>query len=423
MTISSARQIGAATVSSGGVGRNAIALLSILAAISLSPTTVDFLVAAFIRVNIPIGTYAFFGFIGFTILMALGGGANRAAIIHSVTLFMLCLALATTSLWSPSTNYLSTKLPLVIVTPTVLFLSGFMIASAGRAADFGKSLVGFGLIILLGIWIFGAETIVGFQVGLEDEFGGRYQSISRVLAVSVVTCLAFFAVDSVGWRRILLVATSMLLALQILYSGGRIGFLILAITTPILTASVLRGRNMLLVLALWVLLLLLFVYVVDLRALAEVIWPIQMPLTIDRILMEFSDSSATQFEALQRSNLWLAAIEIWRENPLLGVGLAGFPIHAGFGDILGVYPHNIVLELASETGLIGLTMFVGFSLYCMFHGSIEGVSRIDRLVAIGVLTSGLAISSVISDFGLQRELFIGLGLISGLKNRNVGQPL
>ena len=418
MTVPPAFQTNVSSISLEGLRSKAVALLAILAAISLSPTTIDFLVAAFTGEEIRLGTFGFFAFLVLTVLIALSGGANLAAIVHSAVLFMICLVLAATSLWSPSTSYLATKLPLVVVTPTVLFLSGFMISSSGRAVDIGKSVIGFGLVILLGIWIFGAETIVGFQVGLDDEFGGRYQSISRVLAVAVIACFTFFASNSSGWKRAFLLATSVMLALQILYSGGRVGFLILFITIPIVTASLLRGRNMLLALALWIALSLLFFYVLDLRAIAEMIWPTQMPLTIDRILMEFGDTSATQYQALQRNNLWLAAIEIWQENPLLGVGLAGFPIHAGFGDSLGVYPHNIILELASETGLLGLALFVSFSLYCIFRGNFDGVPRIDRLVAIGVLASGLAISSVISDFGLQRELFIGLGLISGLKNRN-----
>ena len=293
-----------------------------------------------------------------------------------------------------------------------------MIAAAGRTTDLGMSVVGFGLVILLGIWIFGEDTIVGFQVGLTDEFGGRYQSISRVLAVSVITCFTFSVTDTVRWRQTLLLAVGSLLAFQILYSGGRVGFLILVITMPILIASLLRGRHMVLVLLLWMVLMALFSYILDLRALAEMIWPTQMPLTIDRILMEFSNNSVTQFEAMQRSNLWLTAIDLWRENPLLGVGLAGFPLHAGFGDVLGVYPHNIILELGCETGLVGLVLFSAFCFFCLFRGSIYESPRVERLIAIGVITSGIAISSVISDFGLQRELFMGLGLICGLKNRN-----
>ena len=319
-------------VDSSGLRQKLYALLTILATVTLSPTTVDFLTAAFFRLNIPVGTYMFFGFIGLTALMVVGGFVNRTGFSYATTLFIICLSLAATSLWSPSSNYLATKLPLVIITPTILFLSGFMIAAAGRTTDLGMSVVGFGLVILLGIWIFGEDTIVGFQVGLTDEFGGRYQSISRVLAVSVITCFTFSVTDTVRWRQTLLLAVGSLLAFQILYSGGRVGFLILVITMPILIASLLRGRHMVLVLLLWMVLMALFSYILDLRALAEMIWPTQMPLTIDRILMEFSNNSVTQFEAMQRSNLWLTAIDLWRENPLLGVGLAGFPLHAGFGD-------------------------------------------------------------------------------------------
>ncbi|PIE66215.1 MAG: hypothetical protein CSA26_01360 [Desulfobacterales bacterium] len=72
-------------------------------------------------------------------------------------------------------------------------------------------------------------------------------------------------------------------------------------------------------------------------------------------------------------HLWPAAISVFKEMPLLGIGVGGF--HEGVQS-LGislpppwdsiVHPHNIYLQLACETGIVGLGLFgvwIGSSLW------------------------------------------------------------
>ncbi|MGW0583577.1 O-antigen ligase family protein, partial [Streptomyces sp. NPDC002920] len=79
-----------------------------------------------------------------------------------------------------------------------------------------------------------------------------------------------------------------------------------------------------------------------------------------------------------RYTLWAAAVGMWREQPLTGVGLKGFPEHrdahaslalsaasdtdgAGSGFVRQplLSPHNMYLLVLSEQGLIGLLALAG----------------------------------------------------------------
>ncbi|OON75407.1 O-antigen ligase family protein [Streptomyces tsukubensis] len=79
-----------------------------------------------------------------------------------------------------------------------------------------------------------------------------------------------------------------------------------------------------------------------------------------------------------RYSMWAAAVDMWREQPVTGVGLKGFPAHrdsyaslalssgsdtagAGMGFHVQALlsPHNMYLLVLSEQGLLGLTLLAG----------------------------------------------------------------
>jgi O-antigen ligase len=400
---------------SPGLMRRVGVMMAIIAALALSPSTYDYLFLSFASFRFPIGTYAFFGFVGLSALMLVTGQINRHGVIAIILLLAVSFGLATTSLWSQSTVYLALKLPLVLGIPTLLFAAGFYLSASGRIKDLAYSICVLSSLVLLGIWIFGIDVIVGFQTGLDEEFGGRYQSISRVLAVGAVMFAALgISAGKLHWKFLLLLASAIVL-FQVLFTGGRVGLLVIAISFPLLYLSTVSPQLRVASILAFIILAVLFISEVDLVTLAETIWPGDLPLTIQRVLIDYSSEATGAFQLLDRSNLWRLAIALWNENPVFGVGLAGYPVSAGIGDIEGVYPHNIILELAAETGLFGLTLFLGFVAIVMFARPLRPADPADRLLATGILASGAAIASVISDFGLQRELFLGLGLYYGLK--------
>ncbi len=84
----------------------------------------------------------------------------------------------------------------------------------------------------------------------------------------------------------------------------------------------------------------------------------------DRILVEFDFSSRFNTLAI-RFPLWRASLDMLRDHPLFGGGLAGFKAaivpyakREGYGEDL-IYPHNLLLNTWTETGLLGLIGFLG----------------------------------------------------------------
>jgi O-antigen ligase len=109
---------------------------------------------------------------------------------------------------------------------------------------------------------------------------------------------------------------------------------------------------------------------------------------------------------LEREESWVLAWQAFAEQPLTGVGPAGFGGAAGW---LGrVYPHNLPLEIAAEFGAVGLLCFVAIAL--------PSFVQIGRLVwrrerptpagvfAIGLLAFGLIGAMAVGD--LIRNYFV-----------------
>jgi len=79
--------------------------------------------------------------------------------------------------------------------------------------------------------------------------------------------------------------------------------------------------------------------------------------------------SAVRDSAGARVDYWRAAVGMWRENPVRGLGPGGFAgAYARFrapGAEEGRMPHNIYLGLASEMGAIGLAAFICLWISCI----------------------------------------------------------
>ncbi|GAB2906346.1 O-antigen ligase family protein [Streptomyces heilongjiangensis] len=124
-----------------------------------------------------------------------------------------------------------------------------------------------------------------------------------------------------------------------------------------------------------------------------------------------------------RYTMWAAAVGMWREQPLTGVGLKGFPEHrdghaslalSSGSDIAGagtayqkqplLSPHNMYLLVLSEQGLVGLVTLAGSWLALAVCG-LRGLVRVRRSpggrrggLDCGLVACGL-IAWVLVDFG------------------------
>lgn len=66
----------------------------------------------------------------------------------------------------------------------------------------------------------------------------------------------------------------------------------------------------------------------------------------------------------ERFSYYQTALNAFFQHPLIGVGLGGWPVFHGLGDI-ALHPHNIFLEILAETGVIGFILFAFFLFFSL----------------------------------------------------------
>ena len=87
-----------------------------------------------------------------------------------------------------------------------------------------------------------------------------------------------------------------------------------------------------------------------------------------------------------RYDLWMNAIECWIQNPLVGCGFYQLDRYEN----LGAHPHNLLLQILTETGLIGLGFLLAIIVMILKHISWQlkrSYFVIAALLGIGIDTS------------------------------------
>lgn len=72
--------------------------------------------------------------------------------------------------------------------------------------------------------------------------------------------------------------------------------------------------------------------------------------------------------AQSRLDLWMDCWELFKQDPILGVGPDHWPLHAHeFGWPAGKEAHSLWVQMATETGLPGILMYLGFYALCVLR--------------------------------------------------------
>jgi O-antigen ligase len=117
-----------------------------------------------------------------------------------------------------------------------------------------------------------------------------------------------------------------------------------------------------------------------------------------------------------RLDLYRTAIELWADSPIWGSGTGQFGV-AVAGEDIRLYPHNIVLELGAETGIIGVLGFVTMIGLAFTKGFIclHSEKGFAKIVARYLLVAGcfaLLNAMVSGDINDNRILFTLVGLLT-----------
>jgi len=116
-----------------------------------------------------------------------------------------------------------------------------------------------------------------------------------------------------------------------------------------------------------------------------------------------------------RLSYWYHSVQFWSRSPLFGIGIGGFSHFYAFGqEIVGTHPHNILLELLAETGLVGVGLFLTLLRTSLRDFTVRRL-REDRLyLCIFMMFAGLFVVRAMTstDLANQWELFLTIGLLT-----------
>jgi O-antigen ligase len=246
------------------------------------------------------------------------------------------------------------------------YLPFLWLAAIAVATQRGRRIVFNGIALITLFWVLDAlvQAVAGVSLGgpnSSDRLSGIFGAGNLKLGLVVAT-LSPFALDAalrrfgtLGW-----IAVAAALGAVILLAGSRASWLVYALV--LVVAGWRRfGRKRFIAL--------LLVGVVAASALAFT-FSDQFGSRIERSLSVLSGDQAGINEALSgRLSVWHAALRMIAEHPVNGVGIRGFrdayASHADTDDFWlshgqqgALHAHQIVLEILSETGAIGLLLWI-----------------------------------------------------------------
>ena len=284
---------------------------------------------------------------------------NRNSIVIGVYLLVSYF-----SLWISSMNF---SLPLPVSTQNELLIQwksyGVMIFmyyltfNCLKDEDQHKTLIVIMAVVILFISI---RTYRSFTVSSSFVEGNRMAGPFEVVlldsnhfgAFIVSYCsffLGFLLFDKDKWRRLLSLATVVLGVFPLFFSYSR-GAYVAAM--GVLVFFGLAKKRSLLILA-----LVLFIS-----------WQTLLPATVvERIKMTKTEEGQLEGSAGVRLDLWSHAVDLFKKNPILGVGWGGYrytvPEELRFKDT-----HNLYLKTLSEQGMIGLLLLLFIFLLALRSG-------------------------------------------------------
>jgi O-antigen ligase len=276
----------------------------------------------------------------------------------------LYLLISYISLWKSSTNF---SLPAPITTQSELLIQWksyavmifmyYLALNSLRDEDQHKTLIVIMAVVILFISIrsYRAFTIAPSFLE-ENRMVGPFEVVrlnSNHFAAFIVSYCSLFLglslVDKGKRRRLLFLATVLLGLFPLFFSYSRGAYV--AAMGVLVFFGLVKKRSLL------ILALILFIS-----------WQTLLPSTVvDRIKMTETQEGQLEHSASVRLDLWNHAMDLFKKNPILGVGWGGFRFTVP-ETFVYTDTHNLYLKTLSEQGIIGLILLLFIFLLALRSG-------------------------------------------------------
>ena len=263
-------------------------------------------------------------------------------------------------IYSPSKSYATDKaLRFLFITGWAYFGAILLIRDIGSLKKFLSTLV----VVAIFMSLDAAFCRQGAGTGqFVTVFGSNYIALARISGVALLAIFGLFLEEAKGWTvKGGLVAVGFLLFWALMVAGARgpvIAFVISVLVYlfgSVRLSQGVRFNRFALNLGIAVVIIAVFIVIFANQIGIEVI--------INRFTVFFQEEGGGT-SASQRWNYYDRAIELLKMSPFFGAGTGAFGVEY-YGEDLRAYPHNILLELWAENGLLGLMLMlvmIGYTL-------------------------------------------------------------
>lgn len=358
-------------------------------------------------------TFLYIAWIGLAVVLAAMRGthplAARALVRAPVILSLALLAVMLLRLGASADQaYGGTKIQLYIADNLVFLLGGIFVGARRRDLRLFFAVMlavaaGGALLLLLELLGGGLQETLANRFSLSAQEYPIY--LGRTSADGLIIAIYGVLVATRAWTRLAAVAALPALAIALIAAGSRgpiVAFALAILVLVALAASTGQARRRLLIVG------------AGLLAAALVV-PLALPgATVGRALSTLLGATGG-LSSNGRSELWSQAFAAFSAHPLLGIGTGGF----GALHPTEPYPHNILLEMAAELGVVGALILLGVLLSAAVAlarawRASSGRDSLDAAVIIALFVAAIVnalFSGAISD---NKEIWLWAGLGLGM---------
>lgn len=366
--------------------------------------------------NLPIDISALFLVLTFfSIILKIGAKKtfNIEVLLPIISIIIVYVILLISYIITPSEIYSTEKILkfTIITVPTIVF-SLLLFDNRQSLYRFFISLA----IISVILSLLSLPSI--FQRGSSLSFigfnGGNYQGLARLNGVGLIILVFFFLTEAKTIKSKVISLISALLVVFVLFaSGSRMPIVAFSIAgIYLLSKSIFLRRGVVYIRKGIKLVLLLLV--LALAMLPVIIKKGFFETIIYRFAVLFTeDQGGTSSSG--RIDRFSVAHEMISESPFIGKGLGSFPMYFN-GNDLPDYPHNMIIEIIAEIGIIGLLAFSTFFLISYlrakkFNHAKNRVTPTLGMVTIGLFVYYLANAMVSGDINSNRVLYVFMSIM------------